>query len=347
MEDLDKNKRTLLKYKIGFRYLQKKELYNKSNREYKQNKKSLMFNPNDGFIILVIGKNLKKNARLFLFSNKKILLGKKIGSIDKINIDKKPINKSKILQIKKKYFSFNKIEIEGEIQYNIKQLINEIKKENKFNPKDYNLPDNNCYNFIQFCLNTLKINKQLTWTKSYEYAVGIRPLNVVPKENIRRSLLNINGYHSCIFIGENINKNAILFEFDQNCGFRKINNVSLEKNQRKLFDNCANFNENFFDFECKYGNIHGYTLISPEILEYETKNSELWDKQNYNFINHNCQHYTDFCLEVLGSNHFLDYIFYKEEMLEERPKKEKTKKDTQEKDKKDINELNFINKKRK
>ena len=346
MEDLDKKKNTLLKYKIGFRYLQKNELYHQSCREYNQNKKSLMFNPNDGFIILVIGKNLQKNARLFLFSNKKLILGKKIGSIDNIDINKKPINKSKTIQIKKKYFSFNKLEIEGEIEYNINQLIDDIKKENKFNPNNYNIPDNNCYDFIQFCLNKMKINKQLNWTKSYEYAVGVRPLNVVPKENIRTSLLSINGYHTCIFIGENIKKNAILFEFDQSYGFRKIYNVSLEKNQRTLYENCSNFNENLFDFECKYGNIHGYTLISPEILEYKTKNSELWEKQNYNFINHNCQHYTEFCLEILGSYHFLDYLFYKEEINEERQKKETIKKNT-EKDKKDINGFNFINKKRK
>ena len=344
MEDLDKNKKNLLKYKIGFRYLQKNELYNKNNREYLQNKKSLMYNPNDGFIILVIGKNLQKNARLFLFSNKKLILGKKIGSIDKININKKPINKSKILQIKKKYFSFNKLNIEGEIDYKIEQLITEIKNENKFNPNNYNIPDNNCYDFIQFCLNKMNINKELKYTKSYEYAVGIRPLNVVPKENIRISLLNINGYHTCLFIGENIYQNAILFEYEQN-GFRKLNNVSLEKNQRSLYENCENFNENFFDFKCKFGNIHGYTLISPDFLEYQTKTSQLWEKQHYNFINHNCQHYTDFCLEILGSCHRLDFPFYKEEIIEE--KKEKNKKNINQKGKKDINELSFINKKRK
>ncbi len=313
MENLSKNNSHKKKVKIGFRYLNKDEIYNKCNCYYIINKKTLMYEPLDGFIILIIGKDLQKNSRLFEFSNKKIILGKKIGSIDKINIEKKDKNNIKKLKINKNYFNFTKIKLEEEeTEYNIKTLIKEIKKEQKFIPKNYNISNNNCYNFIQFILSKLKIKNNLVYTKSYEYSIGIRPLNIFPTINGRKNLLNLNAYHTCIIIGENIYKNAYLFEFN-NFGFRKINNVSLEKNNKNIDYICENFNEFFFDFNSFLSNIHGYTLISPQILEEKTKESKLWEKEKYNFIHHNCQHYINFCLEIIGSIHRLNKLFYNNE----------------------------------
>lgn len=108
----------------------------------------------------------------------------------------------------------------------------------------------------------------------YRFRVGVR--------NLRSSGSSGSGSsgakHACFLI------NRDLFEYDKN-GYKRHRDVGRDSD---------------FDWDEIGGALNGTTYVSPDRLEKAIQNSGNWSGGEYNFLSHNCQDFTQFCLEAVG-----------------------------------------------
>lgn len=56
-----------------------------------------------------------------------------------------------------------------------------------------------------------------------------------------------------------------------------------------------------YDWDSLGGKLNGTTYTSPNELEKYIKQSNEWEGDEYNFMNHNCQDFVKFCLNCCGA----------------------------------------------
>jgi hypothetical protein len=96
--------------------------------------------------------------------------------------------------------------------------------------------------------------------------------------------------HACFLINKDI------FEYDPK-GFRRRKDVGRDPN---------------FDWDHLGDKVNGTTYVSPDELE-EKLNSKGWGPGTYNVLSHNCHHFVQECLSIVGAEFF--YNGYKQALL--------------------------------